>query len=255
MPIHEKSEGYREGADAYVSGRPGYPPEVAGWLRTLLGVHAGSRVLEVGAGTGKFLPVLKACGAHVVALEPVDAMRERLVRAHPDVEAISGTAESIPLPDASIDVIICAQAFHWFATPAALAEMRRVLVPGGMLGLIWNVRDERPAWMRQLSAITDPYEDGAPRYRTGAWKRVFPAPGFEAVGERAAPHHHKGPAEQVVVERTLSTSFIAGLPQAERDRIAGEVRELIARTPELAGPGNVDFPYETRIYAFQKTGD
>lgn len=252
MNIHEKSQGYRTGAAHYVAGRPGYPREAVDWLRDVVGVGPGRTVLEVGAGTGKFVPVLKECGGTIVALEPIDEMRERLVRDHPDVDALTGTADAIPLPDASVDAVVCAQAFHWFATSAALAEMRRVLVPGGVLGLIWNVRDERVPWVAELTAITDRYGGDTPRYRTGAWRRIFPAPGFEFVGEHEVRHRHIDSAEHVVLDRTLSVSFIAGLTAERREAVARDVKALIARTPALAHGGDVAFPYETRMVAYRK---
>jgi SAM-dependent methyltransferase len=252
MNVHDQSQGYRTGAAHYVAGRPGYPPEAVAWLRDVVGVGPGRKVLEVGAGTGKFIPMLEQCGATIVAVEPIDEMRERLVRDHPDVEALHGTATAIPLPDASVDAVVCAQAFHWFATREALAEMRRVLVDGGILGLIWNVRDESVPWVAELSTITNRYESDAPRYRTGEWRRAFPAPGFAFVDERHARNSHIGPARDVVLDRTLSVSFIAGLPADRRSEVAREVEALIARTPELAHGGDVAFPYATGMYAYRK---
>lgn len=252
MQIHESSNGYREGARDYAAGRPGYPPETLAWLREVLNAGPGRRVLEVGAGTGKFIPFLEACGGDIVALEPIDEMREQFVRSHPDVEALAGTADAIPLPDGSVDAVACAQAFHWFATTTALAEMRRVLVPGGMLGLIWNGRDEDVPWVAALSEITNRYEGDTPRYRTGAWRSAFPATGFDLVDERHVRYDHVGTAEQVVLKRTLSVSFIAGLPADQRDEVEREVRALIARTPELARKGEVAFPYETSMFAYRR---
>lgn len=252
MQVHEKSKGYRMGARDYVAGRPGYPPETLLWLREVLGVGAGRQVLEIGAGTGKFMPTLEQCGGSIIAVEPIAEMRQELVRAFPEVVALEGSADAIPLPDASVESVVCAQAFHWFATPAALAEMRRVLVPGGMLGLIWNGRDEDVPWVAALSAITNRYEGDTPRYRTGAWRKAFPAPGFDFVDERHIRNSHVGTAEQVVVKRTLSVSFIAGLPADRRAQVERQVRALIARTPELTGDGAVAFPYETSMYAYRK---
>lgn len=253
MPIHDSaSKGYEAGASTYVSGRPDYPPEALRWLGEVLGVGPGRSMLEVGAGTGKFLPLLEECGGHILALEPVEAMRDLLARDHPGVRAIAGTAEAIPLPDASVDVVVCAQSFHWFATAAALAEMRRVLVPGGMLGLVWNVRDESVPWVAALSAITDPWEGNTPRYRTGEWRQVFPAPGFAFVGEQRAANRHVGKPEQVIVQRTLSVSFIAALPAGQRDEVARRVRALIAATPELAENDTIAFPYETRMFGYRR---
>lgn len=252
MSVHHSSKGYETGAATYVKGRPGYPPEAATWLRNVLGVGPGRKVLEVGAGTGKFIAVLKECGGEITAVEPVGGMREQLVHAFPDITVLAGNAESIPLPDSSVDAVVCAQAFHWFATAAALQEMRRALAPGGTLGLIWNVRDESVPWMAELTAITDPWEGDTPRYRTGNWRRVFPAPGFEPIDERHVRHAHVGSPEDVIVKRTLSVSFIAALPAQQQAEVERETRALIARTPELAGRAEIAFPYETVMFAFRK---
>ncbi|MGU3467329.1 class I SAM-dependent methyltransferase [Methylobacterium sp. C33D] len=242
------ARGYGAEAHTYVTGRPDYPPAVAGWLTEDLGLGPVRRVLDLGAGTGKFLPALRATGASVVAVEPVDAMRARISDAHPEVEARAGTAEAIPLDAASLDAVVCAQSFHWFATAAALTEIARVLRPGGRLGLIWNVRDETVPWVAALSRITDPHEGGAPRYRTGAWRTPFPTPDFGPLRERRWRHAHCGTPETVILDRTLSVSFIAALPAAERAGVAEAVRVLIADTPELAGPSIVDFPYVTTAF-------
>jgi SAM-dependent methyltransferase len=181
-------------------------------------------------------------------------MRERLAAAFPQVRAVPGQAEAIPLGDAAVDAVVCAQAFHWFATPAALAEIVRVLRPGGQLGLIWNVRDETAPWVAELTRIMTPYEkaSGAPRFDSGAWRRPFPFPGLSPLAERRFTHVHTGPPEQVIVDRVLSVSFMASLPADERERAAVRVRDVIARYPELAGRSTVTFPYATFAYSARK---
>lgn len=250
--MHTSSEGYKTGAEAYVSGRPSYPPEALNWLRDSVGVGPGRTVLELGGGTGKFVPLLRQCGGTLLAVEPIDAMRAQLTAKFPEIKALAGSAEAIPLPDASVDAVVCAQAFHWFAHAAALQEIRRVLSPGGVLGLIWNGRDETVPWVADLSAITDIWEGHTPRYVTGEWRRVFPAPGFEFIEERHARNAHVGPAEQVIVKRTLSVSFIAALPQQQQAHVEDQVRALIARTPELSKGGEVSFPYQTSMFTYRK---
>ncbi|BAI73551.1 methyltransferase (plasmid) [Azospirillum sp. B510] len=252
MPVHHSSRGYETAAATYVKGRPGYPAEATTWLREDLGVGPGRKVLEVGAGTGKFTAVLERCGGEIVAVEPVAGMRDQLVPAFPGITVLAGNAEAIPLPDGSVDAVVCAQSFHWFATAEALREMRRVLAPGGRLGLIWNVRDESVPWMAELTAITDPWEGGTPRYRTGDWRRVFPAPGFEAIGEHHVRHAHVGSPDDVIVRRTMSVSFIAALPAEQQAEVERQVRALIAGTPDLAGRAEIAFPYETVMVAFRK---
>ncbi|MFH6784249.1 MULTISPECIES: class I SAM-dependent methyltransferase [Methylobacterium] len=240
--------GFSAGADTYAKGRPDYPAALAGWLRETLRLGPGRAVADLGAGTGKFTGLLAATGADVTAIEPVDAMRATLAASLPGVTARAGAAEAIPLTDASLDALVCAQAFHWFATPAALAEIRRVLKVGGRFGLVWNVRDEGTPWVRELTAIMNAHEGDAPRYHTGAWRRPFPAAGFGPLHEESFPHGHRGTPGQVILDRTLSVSFIAALPESERATVAGSVRALIDRTPELAGRAEVTFPYRTHVY-------
>src|SRR5262249_49869951 len=156
-----------------------------------------------------------------------------------------GSAEHLPLAVASVDAIVCAQSFHWFANAAALREMRRVLKPGGVLGLIWNIRDERVAWVAALTGIFDAHEADAPRFRTQAWRPLSPAEGFGPLRERRFPHGHTGSPDDVIVGRVLSTSFIAALPASEQDRVVAQVRALIASTADLAGKRKVTFPYVT----------
>jgi SAM-dependent methyltransferase len=242
------AEGFSRGADSYGHGRPEFPPAALDWLRDDLGLHAGSAAVDLGAGTGKFTRLLMKTGARVVAIEPVAAMRNRLAANLPEVTALRGQAQHMPLPDASADAVICAQAFHWFASAASLAEIRRVLKPEGVLGLIWNVRDETVDWVAALTRIMAPYEGDAPRYDHGEWRQVFPAVGFDALRERSFALEHVGPPEQVIVERVASVSFIAALDASTRAQVLGEVRALIESTPSLAGRSPVAMPYVTRAY-------
>jgi SAM-dependent methyltransferase len=242
---HSALDGYAAKADTYVRGRPEYPPEVDGWLRIVLRLGRNQKVLDLGAGTGKFSRRLLASGASVIALDPVPAMLERLIQQYPDIEAKVGSAESLPFEDGFFDSIICAQSFHWFATPRSLGEIRRVLKPGGHLGLIWNVRDESVEWVAALTKIIEPFEGDTPRYRTQKWRLMFPAEGFSQLQEQQFSNEHVGPSEQVIVERILSVSFIAALKPVEQDRVASRIRELIAATPELSEKSIVSFPYKT----------
>jgi SAM-dependent methyltransferase len=251
---HSAAEGYSAKADTYVHGRPDYPADVDCWLRHDLGLVEGKIAVDLGAGTGKFSPRLLATGAAVVAIEPVVAMRERLVQLHPGIEVKEGSAEHIPLGDLSVDTVVCAQSFHWFANLEALRDICRVLKPGGGLGLIWNVRDETVGWVAALTKIMEPYEGDTPRYRTQEWRRLFPADGFGVPRVSRFSNGHTGSPEQVIVARILSVSFIAALPDREQQRVASQVRELIARTPLLSGKAVVTFPYETVAFSCTKLG-
>ncbi|MFC4783241.1 class I SAM-dependent methyltransferase [Nocardioides sp. MAHUQ-72] len=136
-------------ADAYDRGRPSYPLEAAAWL---VGEQPVT-VLELGAGTGKLTAQLVALGHDVHATDPDEAMLAVLRRDLPDVRTTVASAEEIPAPDRSVDVVVCAQAFHWFDLDRALPEIARVLKPRGRLALVWNQRDERIPWVRRLGAL------------------------------------------------------------------------------------------------------
>jgi len=249
MQVHPAAAaGFARGAQTYVRGRPDFPPAVRDWLRDDLALREGKIVLEPGAGTGKFTAHLLATGAHVIALDPVAEMLDELRRGLPQVTTLRGSAASIALADSSVDAVVCAQSFHWFATPEALAEMRRVLKPGGTLGLIWNKRDTSVDWVAKITTLIAPYEGDAPRYDHGEWRYLFPAQGFTPLQERSFPHHHTGSPEHVILDRVASISFIAALDTAEREQLLAKVRELIDTTPALAGRNEVTFPYVTLAY-------
>ena len=136
-------------ADAYDRGRPGYPAEAAAWL---VGTEPVT-VLEIGAGTGKLTEALVALGHDVHATDPDDDMLALLRKRLPDVPTSVASAEQLPAADASYDVVVSGQAFHWFDHDRALPEIARVLRPGGQLALVWNQRDEQIPWARKLGRI------------------------------------------------------------------------------------------------------
>ena len=248
-------DGFAAGALNYAAGRPSYPPAITQWLTDALHLSRGKTVVDLGSGTGKFLPSLAPTSAEIIAIEPVAAMRQRLMDDHPDARVEAGSATAIPLPDACADAVVCAQAFHWFANSEALDEIHRVLKPGGFLGLVWNVRDDSVPWVAALADIMAPYETGVPRQASGAWRTVFPARGFGPLDERTLAHPgHSGWPEHVIVERILSVSFIAALPMREQTKVERQLHVLIAATPELSGKREVTLPYATIAVRIEKTG-
>ncbi len=159
-------------ADAYERARPGYPAEAVSWLVTgsAHGTAGGgsSRVVELGAGTGKLTRSLVADGHRVLATDPLEPMLRHLTSAVPEAIATRGTAEQIPVRGRWADVVVSAQAYHWFDRSRALPEIARVLRPGGHLALAWNERDERIPWVKRLGRLinvdhveqdTDPTHD------------------------------------------------------------------------------------------------
>jgi SAM-dependent methyltransferase len=249
---HAAQRGFSQAASTYANGRPEYPAAIVPWLADALGLAPGKKVLDLGAGTGKFTRCLLQTGATVCAVEPVAEMRARLVQDFAAVQTLAGTAQALPLESGSLDAIACAQAFHWFATDAALAEIHRVLRPCGRLGLVWNVRDESVDWVARLTAIITPHEGDAPRYYKGDWREAFRGDLFSPLVLSRLNYQHVGPPDQVVVQRFMSVSFIAALPAPERAAVERQLNDLVAQHPALRGREQVAFPYRTEAFWCQR---
>lgn len=246
-PVHRAAgEGFSRAADAYERGRPGYPPEVVGWLVRQLGLVDGRTVCDLASGTGKLSRALVPTSARVVAVEPVGEMLLKLADVVEGVRSVQGVAEALPLADDSVDVVTAAQAFHWFAGAEALGEIRRVLRPGGRLGLVWNRRDQRSPLQRAVSEIIEPYRGDAPTFASGRWGDALDADArFTAVAE------YRSPTAQIVdvgglVDRVGSTSVIAALPEGERREVLDRIRALVPDRPE-----RFDLPYVSEAYVYE----
>lgn len=242
------AEGFGAGAAAYEKGRPSYAEDLVAWLVDRLSIAPGRTVVDLAAGTGKLTRLLAATGAAVTAIEPVDAMRDQLLAACPGVDAISGTAEEIPLPGSSVDAITVAQAFHWFDPAAALAEIARVLRPGGALGIAFNERDTREPWVADLSKLIrwDERQTWRVPYTVEVdWAAVIDehGPQFGPV-ERYDTTYIQPMDPDTLVQRVLSTSYIARLPRSEQSTLAEQVRDLVA--PMGA---SFELPYVSVAYA------
>ncbi|TIC83306.1 class I SAM-dependent methyltransferase [Nocardioides sp. GY 10127] len=217
MSQHESfARSFGSVAAAYDRGRPGYPRAAAAWL---VG-ETPCRVLELGAGTGQLTEQLVALGHHVVATDVDPAMLELLSARLPDVPAEIAAAERLPFATASFDVVVTAQAFHWFDAEAALPEISRVLVPGGRFAAVWNAFDTRVPWVRRLSRML-----GDAEQRDDLADPLLASPLLQE--HEAAEHRHW----HVVDERSLldmaaSRSGISTLGDAARERVLADVREL-----------------------------
>ncbi len=248
LDVKPAAQGFRKGVDAYVAGRPDYPPSLLDDL-PLAGVET---ILELGAGTGKFTALLARTGKRIVAVEPIAVMAARIRGTAGDgVEVRAGTAEAIPLADASVELVCCAQAFHWFDYDKAAAEVVRVLKPGGHFALVWNVRDVRTSWVAALSRLFERHAGDTPRHGSGKWKVVLADPRFDFLGTTTRPFAYPM-GREAVLDRVLSTSFIAAMTDGEKARIRAEAAAVLDADPSLRGRDEIAFPYVTELHLLRK---
>jgi SAM-dependent methyltransferase len=234
--------GFGDGA-LYDANRPGYQEDAVRWMLDGLRLRPGDPVVDLGAGTGKFTRSLLGAGLQVLAVEPSEAMRgvlsSRLVQA--ELTVAEGDDRHIPAGDGSSAAVFAAQAFHWFDPEAALAEMARVLRPGGGVGLIWNERDDAVPWVHDLHVamqwdVRQPYDVGGdfrPVLRQGPFERV----------ERRRFAFSQTLDHDALVRRVLTTSYITVMPEVEKAKLVDRVRAVLAPLPAL-----VDLPYVTDAY-------
>ncbi|SDS31888.1 class I SAM-dependent methyltransferase [Actinopolymorpha singaporensis] len=230
---HVQAGSFGVAADAYERGRPPYPEEAVAWL---VPDHA-TTVVDLGAGTGKLTRALRAPGRTVLAVEPSAGMREQFSQVLPDVPVMEGTGESIPLPDSSVDSLVCAQAWHWVDPELAVPEVARVLRPGGRLGLVWNLRDVSVPWVAELDGILRDYAAAPTEDRQ-----------VEQVGTPFGPverrdfrwSHPMTPRD--VMDMVASRSYVITLDAASREELLLRVRKLLDTERPTA------MPYSTECY-------
>jgi SAM-dependent methyltransferase len=216
----------------YEHGRPGWPAEVV----DVPGLQPTATVLDLGAGTGKLTRLLASTFARVIAVEPAEAMRRLLVTLCPQAEAVAGNAQELPLPNASVDALFAAEAFHWFDDNRALAEIARVLRPRGALVLMWNL----PAGPTEPSIAAveqflyelapkgvsyDPLDLEGPQYTSGKWRHGL-AELFEPLEEARLPNPQTLDRDGLVAF-FASMGRIADLPDAERVPLLDDVRSRL----------------------------
>lgn len=223
-------------ADVYERGRPSYPAEAVEWLLP----EGAQHVIDLGAGTGKLTRLLVERVPRVTAVEPSEKMRETLIRAVPGSQALPGSAERMPVDGESADAIFAAQAWHWVDPERAVPEAARVLKPGGVLALLWNIRDTSTPWSRALDEIIDAASESELESEE---PRVGPP--FLPVERRDFAWVNPMTHDEVVA-MVASRSYVITLPEAEREAQLARVRELLETHPDTAGRATVDLPYVTR---------
>jgi SAM-dependent methyltransferase len=230
--------GFGRAATAYAEHRPDYAQAAARWA---LNLAPGVRVLDLGAGTGKLTATLVALGADVTAVEPDPAMLAELRRALPDVRALAGSAEAIPLPDGSVDAVLAGNAMHWFDMAVAGPEIARVLVPGGVLAGLWNVMDDRVDWVAGLAQVSGSAVIG-PRDTPTSWRaetadahlpKTGVAARFGSPEQAEFPHGQRRTADSLVATLATRAGMLV-MPAQEQEATLGRIRAFLASRPETA---------------------
>jgi SAM-dependent methyltransferase len=222
-------------AAAYAEHRPDYAQAAVRWA-----LDPAQRVLDLGAGTGKLTATLRAVGAEVTAVEPDPAMLAELRRALPEVPALSGRAEAIPLPDESVDAVLVGNALHWFDMDVAGPEIARVLTPAGVLAGLWNVVDDRVDWVAELAAVAGSAAIG-PRDTLTNWRgatagllrRAEPSSLFRASEQAEFPHGQLRTADSLVATLATRAGMLV-MPEPERATRLERIRAYLATRSETA---------------------
>jgi len=235
--------GFEQNATDYERARPAYPPEAVTFIVDQLALGPGRTIVDVGAGTGKLTRLLIPSGATIVAVEPVAAMRRELLRVSPEVVVHDAAAEELPFERGTIDAVVCAQAFHWFATATVLREFARVLKHGGHLVLIWNVRDNSVDWVRRFTDLLKPYEGDRPDHNRGHWREAFDRDVPFAPLETVSFFQHQSMTPDLLVARAASMSFVGALDGRTRAEVLQRVRQLGSEQGR-----NFILPYRTDVH-------
>jgi SAM-dependent methyltransferase len=234
----------------YVKYRPGYPGEVVTFLHTTCGLAEGARVADIGAGTGISSKLLLDAAHPVVAVEPNQAMRaaaDAWLAGYADYTSVAGTAEATTLDSASVDLVIAAQAFHWFDPATARREFARILKPRGLIALIWNSRllDATPflaGYEALLQRLSVDYQAVAERYADDESMAVWFG---DALAHKARFPNAQRLDFEGVKGRLMSSSYAPKAGHPNHQPMLTALRELFDRT---AHDGTVEFAYETRVY-------
>ncbi len=180
-------------------------------------------------------------------MEPVAGMREQLVRAVPTAEVLDGTAERLPVADATMHAVLVAQAFHWFDIPAAAAEIHRALVPGGGLAVVRNEWDESVPWVVNLRSLIAEHADEPPRRHARRWRTALEATGrFTPLEEEVFAHPVRVNLETLQA-RVASLSYVAMMDGGARGRLLGAVSDLARERGLVAADGHLVTPYRTHV--------
>lgn len=242
MTRQQLAKSFENIGEEYDRFRPGFPDAAAAEILP----SPVSAVLDLGAGTGKFTALLPARAGRVIAVEPSEAMLDVLRAKLPGVEAIAAGAESIPLPDASVDAVTVAQAFHWFDREPACAEIARVLVPGGTLGLLWNHSDPDCAWDRACHRIAHPAVAEKDATTDSAADEL---PGF-TFDRRAEIAWSESITRADYIARWLTVSSFLVADDETRAQMVARLEAILDADPQTAGRTRFELPMLTDVFVY-----
>jgi SAM-dependent methyltransferase len=235
----KQANSFGSAAASYEHARPSYPPEA---VRDVL-PDGSRRVLDLGAGTGKLSRILLAEGHDVVAVDPDAEMLEILGAVLPAAERHVGRAEAIPIPDASVDAVFAGQAFHWFDPLVAGPEFVRVLRPGGVVALLWNVRNsDGPAWIEEYDRLVDMVRHESDELAAPELGPLFTDP------EVRWYDHVQHLNIDTLVELANSRSYVITAPADQRADVLRAVRALGERALAAAGTETLSLPYRLQVW-------
>ncbi len=241
------AKSFLDAGEDYDRFRPGFPDAAADLIVPMpVGV-----ALDLGAGTGKFTERLVGRADRLIAVEPSEQMLAVLRAKLPAVEAHIGTAEEIPAEDASAEVVTVAQAFHWFDREPACTEIRRVLVSGGTLGLLWNRADPACSWDRACSRVAHPWLSDEMPVSNSAQDLL---PGFSEPEHREIPWSERITRADYIARWLTVSSFLAA-SEADRVRMVADVERILDTDPATAGSDEFDLPQITDVYVYQRLDD
>lgn len=228
MKLHPLATKFAAVADSYERGRPEYAPAAVGALAAELGLGHRSLVLDLAAGTGKLTRALVAAGLDVIAVEPQAEMRRALIASVGDHRVIDGLAEEIPLEEGSVDAVTVADGFHWFDQAVALAEIRRVLKPGGGLALLATLPDWSGAsWADELGKLMQemrpehPYFDGPP------WQEAVRSAGGWTEPREIRVTTNQPARPDLMADYLGSMSWVAAMPDDQREETLKRIAALV----------------------------
>ncbi|MEM5385209.1 methyltransferase domain-containing protein [Paraburkholderia phymatum] len=248
---HDSTQRFTDRVTDYVKYRPSYPSDVVTFLHDTCGLAAGARAADIGAGTGISSQLFLEEGHPVVAVEPNQAMRtaaDAWLSHYAGYASVAGTAEATTLATASVDLVIAAQAFHWFDPIAAREEFARILTPRGLVALLWNSRLlEGTAFLAGYEALLRRFSDD---YQSVSERYADDESMAEWFGD-ALSHNARFPnAQRLDFEglkgRLMSSSYAPKAGHPNHEPMLAALRELFDRTEQ---DSTVEFVYETRVYA------